>query len=75
MNAGTLNADQIDEWVREQKCVYVISSSRERFPPEYLGLSSSSVIVVGETRYGGGSIAVSRILPPAAGSSIFTHKH
>jgi hypothetical protein len=74
MNAGTIEADQIDEWVREQKCVYLISSSRARFPPEFLGLSPSSLVVVGETHYGAGSMAVSRIVPAEKGATIFVPK-
>jgi hypothetical protein len=74
MNAGTIKTDQIDNWVREQKCVYLISSARDRFPPEFLGFSSSSLVVVGETRYGAGSMAVSRIVPAEKGASIFVPK-
>jgi hypothetical protein len=70
MDAGTVEEGQIDKWVREQKCVYLISSSSDRFPPEYLGFPASSLAVVAQTHHGGGSLTASRIIPPAEGASI-----
>src|SRR4029079_8621997 len=43
MATVTLDSGQIDEWVRKQKCMYLISSSSARFPPEALGLASASI--------------------------------
>jgi hypothetical protein len=62
---------ETDRWVREQDCVYLVSSPLERFAPGQTGISPNNLILIDRTAHGDGSIAVYRIRPPAEGGTIF----
>jgi hypothetical protein len=71
--AGRLwSAAEIDRWVGEQDCVYLVSSPIERFAPGQVGISPSNLVLIDRTAHGDGSIAIYRIRPPAEGGTIFT---
>jgi len=71
MAGGILNSAAADRWVAEQNCVYLISSPSERFAPGATGLSPDHLVLADRSQHGGGSLAVYRLVPAAAGGSIF----
>jgi hypothetical protein len=70
--AGRLwSAAETDRWVRDQDCVYLVSSPVERFAPGQVGISPNSLVLIDRTDHGDGSIAIYRVKRPVEGGTIF----
>jgi len=66
---GILKTADIDAWVGQQSCVYLLSSPLERFTPEVFGISPQHVTLIDRSQRG--RVALYKIEPPTAGDSIF----
>jgi hypothetical protein len=67
---GLIRKPDIDAWVR-QNCVYLVSSTLERFTPDFFGILPDHLAQIDRSPHGVSSVAIYRIVPAAAGQSIF----
>jgi hypothetical protein len=70
---GTINKPEVDAWVR-QNCAYLISSRLERFTPDFFGILSDHLTLIDRSQHDVSSVAIYRIVPAAAGESIFIER-